>query len=380
MAEVVAVDIETTGFGKSDRILEIGAVVFDTTRMAVVSEIETIINPLRNIPENTSDVHGLTSEQVSLAPTFEEIAPSIASMFENRKLIFHNASFDVRLLTQEFQRLGLSPELNNVDCTYKISGQSLAVAAAQVEYEFRHHSALEDARATLAVWVSSVMNLDHATLWLDPLEVAADFRSLTRSQLGSLGVELNSKGLANLELRLPTVGSEQAYVGLLDSYLRDFSIDNIEALGLEEFAESSKISPTRAIALQEIYLSEVENAARRDGIVTGAESAFFRRIALALGIDRELPPTHTQSELPAKGSLICVTGTATVDGERFTKETIQKFIEANGYVFTDEMSKKLGIALLVQDSPGSQSSKITKAQAWGIPRMVLEDFVRSVQG
>jgi hypothetical protein len=179
---------------------------------------------------------------------------------------------------------------------------------------------------------------------------------------------------------LPTVGSEQAYVGLLDSYLRDFSIDNIEALGLEEFAESSKISPTRAIALQEIYLSEVENAARRDGIVTGAESAFFRRMALALGIDRELPPTQAQSELPATGSLICVTGTATVDGERFTKETIQKFIEANGYVFTDEMSKKLGIALLVQDSPGSQSSKIAKAQAWGIPRMVLEDFVRSVQG
>jgi DNA polymerase III epsilon subunit family exonuclease len=380
LAEVVAVDIETTGFGKSDRILEIGAVVFDTTRMTVVSEIETIINPLRNIPENTSDVHGLTSEQVSLAPTFEEIAPSIASMFENRKLIFHNASFDVRLLNQEFQRLGLSPEFKDVDCTYKISGQSLPVAAAQVEYEFQHHSALEDARAALAVWVSSVMNLDHATLWLDSLEVAADFRTLTRSQLGSLGVEMNSKGLANLELRLPTVGSEQAYVGLLDSYLRDFSIDNIEALGLEEFAETSKISPARVIALHEIYLAEVENAARRDGIVTEAESAFFRRMALALGLDRELPPTNSKSELPAQGSLICVTGTATVDGERFTKDAIQKLIESKGYVFTDQMSKKLGIALLVQDAPGSQSSKITKAQAWGIPRMVLEDFVRCVRG
>jgi DNA polymerase-3 subunit epsilon len=380
LAEVVAVDIETTGFGKRDRILEIGAVVFDTTRMTVVSEIETIINPLRNIPENTSEVHGLTSEQVSLAPTFEEIAPSIASIFDNRKLIFHNASFDLRLLGQEFQRLGLLREFMDVDCTYKISGQSLTVAAAQVEYEFKHHSALEDARAALAIWVSSVMKLDHSTIWVDSLEVATKFRSLTRSQLGSSGVDLKSSGLANLELRLPTVGSEQAYVGLLDSYLRDFAIDNFEAMGLEEFAEASNISPTRAIALQEIYLAEVENAARRDGIVTEAESAFFRRMALALGLDRELHPTNVLSELPPKGSLICVTGTATVDGERFTKETIQKFIEANGYLFTDELSKKLGVALLVQDSPGSQSSKITKAQAWGIPRMVLEDFVRCVRG
>ena len=93
----------------------------------------------------------------------------------------------------------------------------------------------------------------------------------------------------------------------------------------------------------------------------------------------ELISSKAPSNLPAHGSLICVTGTATIDGSYFDKKTIASFLEANGYIFTDVISKKSGVELLLQESEGSQSSKVAKAQSWGIPRMVIEDFVTLVK-
>jgi hypothetical protein len=77
--------------------------------------------------------------------------------------------------------------------------------------------------------------------------------------------------------------------------------------------------------------------------------------------------------------LICVTGTAIVGDEHFDKKSMAAFLATNGYVFTDVISKKSGVSLLLQESEGSQSSKVAKAQSWGIPRMVIADFVSLVK-
>ncbi len=79
--------------------------------------------------------------------------------------------------------------------------------------------------------------------------------------------------------------------------------------------------------------------------------------------------------MPVAGSLICVTGTAEVAGTVWGKKEMKALIEGIGCQFTDELNKKAGVALLVQDSHGSLSGKVKKAQAWGIPRAVIADFV-----
>jgi DNA polymerase III epsilon subunit family exonuclease len=375
MDQIIALDIETTGFGKNDRIIEIGAVIWDSTQQKVIGKLESLINPMRNVPEESSQIHGLTSSDLSLAPTFEEIADELLTFLSGRQIVAHNADFDLKFLTKEFSRVGKSIEFSDVVCTYKLTGQRLNVACEQISFEFVHHSALEDAKACLAIWYNQVIDSNKYISFDNVVEADQTFRTVSRSQIGLQPMDMRPSALSNLAVKFQQVGIEKTFLGLLDAFLRDLAISDIEDVGLKTFAIENGISESRVLELQEIYLESIEKAALRDGIITEAESEFFNKISLALGLDKKLTPSGGASELPSAGSLVCVTGTATVDGVNYDKKTMSALLEKHGLVFTDVISKKAGVMLLLQDSAGSQSSKVAKAQAWGIPRMVIADFV-----
>lgn len=378
MAQIIAIDIETTGFGKNDRIIEIGAVIWDSTQQKVIGQLETLINPMRNIPEESSHIHGLKSSDLSLAPTFDEIADELLIFFAGSQIIAHNADFDLKFLSQEFSRIGKQIKFNDFVCTYKLTGQRLNVACEQISFEFKHHSALEDAKACLAIWYNQVIDSNDSITFDTVIESDQTFRTVSRSQIGLQPLDMSPSALSNLPVKFEQVGLEKTFLGLLDAYLRDLAISDVEQFGLKRYAIENGIPENRVIELEEIYLDSIENAALRDGIITQGESDFFNKISRALGFDRELNPSNATSELPSAGSLVCVTGTATVGGVNYDKKTMSALLEKHGLVFTDVISKKAGVKLLLQDSAGSQSSKVAKAQAWGIPRMVIADFVELV--
>jgi DNA polymerase-3 subunit epsilon len=378
MPRIISIDLETTGFGKSDRVVEIGAVIYDTDLRAIVGELETLINPLRNVPEEASMIHGLKASDLSLAPTFGEIADNLRELFNGATILAHNAEFDVRFLAGEFARLGIEVVFPDVSCTYKLTGQSLAVACEQISFRFNHHSAIEDARATLAVWLASTAEDASQFTKAKQVELNQTFRTVTRSQIGLTPLDRRVSVLSKLALQFTQVGIEQSYIGLLDAYLRDLSLSDLENVGLTEFAQANGLSHQLVIELHDVYLASVETAILRDGIITSAEAAFYNQIASALGISRTLKPQEVLQEVPAAGALICVTGTAMVNGVHYNKKTLETFLQERGYRFTDSISKKSGVALLLQESEGSQSSKVAKAQSWGIPRMVIADFIELV--
>lgn len=379
MSQIISIDLETTGFGRNDRVIEVAAVIFDEATGAVVGEIETLINPLRNVPEESTKVHGLRAADLSLAPTFDEVAKHLIKVFQGQKILAHNADFDMEFLSKEFERSGYRFLEGERLCTLRLTGQSLSVAAQQVSFEFSHHTAIEDAKASLAIWLSKTSNADIDGLFPENVNLNQNFRTLTRSQIGLSSPDLRRTGISNLLLELPVIGPEQTYLALIDAFLRDMQIDSLEGLSLRDFAEQNGISSIREVELQDIYLAEIENAALRDGIITEDEAAFYNKIAKSLGFDRVLEPSETPCDLPPAGSLICVTGTASVAGRNFDKKTMEAFLSNAGYVFTDAISKKSGVALLLQESAGSQSSKVAKAQAWGIPRMIIADFIDLVE-
>jgi DNA polymerase-3 subunit epsilon len=378
MSKVIAIDLETTGFGKSDRIIEFAAIAFDPDTRSVLGQIETLINPMRNIPEDSSKIHGLVSSDLSLAPTFEEIADDLIAFLGDNKIVAHNADFDLRFLIKEFSRIGRPVTFSDITCTYKLTGQRLNIACEQISFNFSHHSALEDAKACLAVWYNQALESEDVLSFDSVLDFDQTFRTVSRSQIGLQPLDKRKSALSNLSVKFEQVGIEKTFLGLLDTYLRDLEISDVEEFGLKEFAIDNGIPESRFIELQDSYLDSIENAALRDGIITEAEATFFNRISIALGFDRQLNPTESGSELPPAGSLVCVTGTATVNGVNYDKKTMAELLEKHGLIFTDAISKKSGVALLLQDSAGSQSSKVAKAQAWGIPRMVIADFVKMV--
>lgn len=126
MSRFAIVDVETTGFGKTDRVVELAVVVADGSTLEVVDEFETLLNPMRDI--GASHIHGITPSVVEAAPVFEDVVELICPRIDGAVLVAHNLSFDQRFLLNEFSRAGVEASAGSGLCTLKMSGETLAKA------------------------------------------------------------------------------------------------------------------------------------------------------------------------------------------------------------------------------------------------------------
>ena len=147
MSRLVVVDVETTGFARHDRVVEIAAVTLDSATWETIDEFDTLINPERDV--GPTGVHGITAAMVEAAPTFSEIVSAVAGRLQGAVLIAHNLAFDERMLRQEFNRSDLPVDLGEGLCTYKATRKKLCLACDEFHIPLsQHHRALADARAT----------------------------------------------------------------------------------------------------------------------------------------------------------------------------------------------------------------------------------------
>lgn len=107
-------DIEATGISpRSDRIVELSVVKIDPS-----GSRETItwrINPGIPIPPETTEIHGISDEDVVDSPSFKDVANEIYEHFDGCDLCGYNVSrFDIPMLTEEFQRADI--DFRTVDC------------------------------------------------------------------------------------------------------------------------------------------------------------------------------------------------------------------------------------------------------------------------
>lgn len=161
---LAVIDLETTGINLStDRIVEIAIVKIMPDGEKKVKR--KLINPEMPIPQQSSDVHGITNEMVKDAPTFKQVANEIKQYIENCDLGGYNSNrFDIPLLTEEFLRSGITMEykgvrLLDVQKIFHMMEQRTLSAA----YKFycnktleEAHSAEVDASATLEVLQAQV--------------------------------------------------------------------------------------------------------------------------------------------------------------------------------------------------------------------------------
>lgn len=108
MREIV-LDTETTGFDpeQGDRIVEIGAVEL-LNHMPTGRTYHEYINPLRSMPQEAFEVHGLGDDFLRDKPVFEKIAQSFVDFIGDAKLVIHNAAFDMKFLNAELSRFNFS--------------------------------------------------------------------------------------------------------------------------------------------------------------------------------------------------------------------------------------------------------------------------------
>lgn len=100
MPSIVALDLETTGLdSKSDAIIEIGAVRFNSRR--VEDEFSTLINPGRQIPNFITKLTGITNAMVRNSPSIQEVLPQLENFVGDLPILGHNVKFDLSFMREQ---------------------------------------------------------------------------------------------------------------------------------------------------------------------------------------------------------------------------------------------------------------------------------------
>jgi DNA polymerase III subunit epsilon len=100
----IFLDTETTGLSVNDRhrIVEIACI--ETIDLLPTKKIfHRAINPQRDVPEEAFKVHGFSTEFLKSKETFDKVADEFLKFIKDKKIIIHNASFDLGFLNHELK-------------------------------------------------------------------------------------------------------------------------------------------------------------------------------------------------------------------------------------------------------------------------------------
>ena len=122
MLEVI-LDTETTGLSiiEKHRIVEIGCIELEN-QIPTNKIFHEYLNPQRSVSEDAYKIHGYSDNFLSDKKTFSEIAESFLKFIKDKKIIIHNAAFDLSFLNYEFRLINQKAiNKNNIIDTLEIA-------------------------------------------------------------------------------------------------------------------------------------------------------------------------------------------------------------------------------------------------------------------
>ena len=176
---IVFFDLETTGVNiMTDRIIEISVVkIFPDGRREVKTRL---VNPEMHIPEESTQIHGISDEDVKDAPTFKAISKNFFIYLEDCDLGGYNIiKFDIPMLAKEFSRAGLHfstegrriADAYNIFCRMEPRNLSAAYRFYCGKKMEDAHSAEADTLATVAVFEAQMEKYSNADPAAFPEEI-----------------------------------------------------------------------------------------------------------------------------------------------------------------------------------------------------------------
>jgi DNA polymerase-3 subunit epsilon len=158
---VAVIDFEATGVDPdNDRAVSVAVVYIPALgESEPLPLLYTLLNPGVPIPKDSSDIHGITDEDVVDAPTFGEIADIVAEAVDGSLLCAYNLPYDYTMLRAEMKRCGHPVPLPFAGLdplvwarhVFRYTGpkkKSLGSVAGHYKIEIEAHNALSDAMAT----------------------------------------------------------------------------------------------------------------------------------------------------------------------------------------------------------------------------------------
>ena len=207
MREIV-LDTETTGLDPSDghRIIELCCLELDN-HLPTGRVYQTLIQPERDIPEDSVRVHGITAEKLADAPIFAKIADDLLRFIGDSRLVIHNAEFDLKFLNAEFSRLGkpLLEPARSVD-TIAIAKRRFPGSRYSLDELCRRFNIDLSARSMHGARIDAELL---AQVYLELIDGRQARLALAPGDSGGLGVSLIRAARQRLQALLPRLSVEE---------------------------------------------------------------------------------------------------------------------------------------------------------------------------
>ena len=183
MKEIV-LDTETTGISVQEghRIVEIGCIELENL-IPTKNKFHCYLNPDRKVSENALKIHGYTDDFLSSQKKFNEIGEQFLEFINGKRLIIHNAEFDLAHLNNELKLFGKKKIENEIVDTLVIARDKFPGSSASLDAlckRFRidnskriKHTALIDCDLLAKVYINLI----------DQKEPTLDFQSNSQDQV-----------------------------------------------------------------------------------------------------------------------------------------------------------------------------------------------------
>ena len=166
MKEII-LDTETTGLSVQDghRIVEIGCIELDNL-IPTGNKFHCYLNPEKKVSEKAFEVHGYSDEFLLKQKKFSEIVDEFLNFIKEKKIVIHNAEFDLGHLNNELKIIGKKKIENEIIDTLilarnKFPGSSISLDSLCKKYRIDNskrvrHTALIDCDLLAKVYINLI--------------------------------------------------------------------------------------------------------------------------------------------------------------------------------------------------------------------------------
>ena len=215
----VVLDTETTGLSVKDghRIVEIGCIELDNL-IPTHNKFHCYLNPEKKVSKKALEVHGYTDEFLSDKKKFKEIADEFLDFIKDKRIIIHNAEFDLAHINNELILIGKSRiNRDNIVDTLEIArdkfpGSPISLDALCKRYRIDNskriqHTALIDCELLYKVYINLI----------DQKEPTLNFQN---QENDNLDININNNNLYCKKIVKPTPEELQLHKNYLKMNLK----------------------------------------------------------------------------------------------------------------------------------------------------------------
>tara|TARA_A100001388_G_scaffold264284_1_gene235412 strand:+ start:1478 stop:2137 length:660 start_codon:yes stop_codon:yes gene_type:complete len=188
MKEIV-LDTETTGISVAEghRVVEIGCLELDDL-IPTKRKFHCYLNPERKVSEQALKVHGYSDEFLSKQKKFNEIGEEFLEFIKNKRLIIHNADFDLAHLNNELKLFGKEKIENEIVDTLTLARQKFPGSQVSLDALCKRFNVDNSRRVTHTALIDCDLLAKVYINLIDQKEPTLDFQNNQQNDLS-----INSK-------------------------------------------------------------------------------------------------------------------------------------------------------------------------------------------